>query len=78
MKKILMDFLLMVSCLILLSMTGCASYTKNLSPEDELHYDASYDFSDKNFEPRSIFHCYFYMIATILELEIWDKCCNTC
>ena len=47
MKTILTGCLLMMSCLTLLAMSGCASYTKNLSPKDELHYDASYDFSDK-------------------------------
>jgi len=29
-------------------MSGCAATTKNLNPEDDMHYDASYDFSDKN------------------------------
>lgn len=28
-------------------MTGCMATTKNLNPEDEVHYDATYDFSDK-------------------------------
>ncbi len=27
---------------------GCAATTKNLNPKDDMHYDASYDFSDKN------------------------------
>ncbi|MCG8613715.1 MAG: penicillin-binding protein activator LpoB [Pseudomonadales bacterium] len=31
-------------CLIL---GGCAATTTNLDPENEVHYDASYDFSDK-------------------------------
>jgi penicillin-binding protein activator len=29
-------------------MTGCMASTKNLNPAEETHYDASYDFSDKN------------------------------
>ncbi len=29
-------------------MTGCMASTKNINPADETHYDASYDFSDKN------------------------------
>ncbi len=28
-------------------LSGCSSSTKNLDPQQELHYDASYDFSDK-------------------------------
>ena len=31
----------------MLIMTGCAATTQNLNPEDEVHYDATYDFSDK-------------------------------
>jgi uncharacterized protein (TIGR02722 family) len=27
---------------------GCAAHTTNINPKDEKHYDASYDFSDKN------------------------------
>ncbi|MFH1156961.1 MAG: penicillin-binding protein activator LpoB [Pseudomonadota bacterium] len=30
-----------------LVMAGCAATTRNLNPQDEAHYDASYDFSDK-------------------------------
>ena len=29
-------------------MSGCMATTKNLDPKSDLHYDASYDFSDKN------------------------------
>lgn len=38
---------MMLICSALLLMTGCSATTKNLNPDDELHYDASYDFSDK-------------------------------
>jgi uncharacterized protein (TIGR02722 family) len=31
----------------MLMITGCAATTQNLDPEDEFHYDATYDFSDK-------------------------------
>jgi uncharacterized protein (TIGR02722 family) len=48
MKNVFTGCLLMTLCLGLLAMAGCAAYTKNLSPEEDLHYDASYDFSDKN------------------------------
>ena len=47
MKATFTGCLLMMSCLTLFAMASCAAYTKNLSPKDELHYDASYDFSDK-------------------------------
>jgi penicillin-binding protein activator len=47
MQKIYMRFLIGASCLSLLIMTGCMSFTKNLNPKAEVHYDASYDFSDK-------------------------------
>ncbi|PIE43310.1 MAG: hypothetical protein CSA50_05355 [Gammaproteobacteria bacterium] len=33
--------------MLLLVLGGCAATTKNLNPNEELHYDASYDFSDK-------------------------------
>lgn len=32
----------------MLIMSGCMATTKNLNPEDETHYDATYDFSDKS------------------------------
>jgi uncharacterized protein (TIGR02722 family) len=32
---------------MLLFLAGCMASTKNLGPEDEYHYDATYDFSDK-------------------------------
>lgn len=31
----------------LLTISGCMASTKNLNPGEEVHYDASYDFSDK-------------------------------
>jgi uncharacterized protein (TIGR02722 family) len=40
-------FLAMMVCSAVLIMSGCMASTTNLNPEDELHYDASYDFSDK-------------------------------
>lgn len=30
-----------------LVLTGCAATTRDLNPDDPIHYDASYDFSDK-------------------------------
>jgi len=39
--------LLMIICSAILIMSGCMASTRNLNPEDDLHYDASYDFSDK-------------------------------
>jgi uncharacterized protein (TIGR02722 family) len=47
MHKIYIRFLVIMSCSALLIMTGCMASTKNLNPEEETHYDASYDFSDK-------------------------------
>lgn len=47
MYKINIRLLTMKICSALLIMSGCTASTKNLNPEDELHYDASYDFSDK-------------------------------
>jgi penicillin-binding protein activator len=47
MQKLYIRFLIGASCLSLLIMTGCMSSTRNLNPKDEVHYDASYDFSDK-------------------------------
>jgi len=46
MKNIIRFFVLMSFSLFLI-ISGCAS-TKNLNPKDDMHYDASYDFSDKN------------------------------
>ena len=48
MKKLNIRFLGIMVCLAFLTMSGCMAYTKNLNPEGEYHYDASYDFSDKN------------------------------
>lgn len=41
-------FLLIMSCLIFLTMAGCSATTKNINPKGDMHYDATYDFSDKN------------------------------
>jgi penicillin-binding protein activator len=48
MQKTYTRFLILAICSSLLIMTGCMSSTKNLNPKTEVHYDASYDFSDKN------------------------------
>jgi penicillin-binding protein activator len=37
-----------LSCMALIFFMGCAAHTTNINPKDEVHYDASYDFSDKN------------------------------
>lgn len=47
MNKMNIRVLVMIVCSALLVMSGCAASTKNLNPEDDLHYDAAYDFSDK-------------------------------
>lgn len=47
MYKINIRFLTITICSALLIMSGCMASTKSLNPEDDLHYDASYDFSDK-------------------------------
>ncbi len=46
MKKNIKMFSVLISAL--LGITGCAATTRNLDPKDDMHYDASYDFSDKN------------------------------
>jgi penicillin-binding protein activator len=48
MQRVYIRFLLLLTCLALLNMTGCMSSTKNINPKSDVHYDASYDFSDKN------------------------------
>jgi penicillin-binding protein activator len=48
MKRIFFRLSAIVACSALLIMTGCMATTKNLNPKDETHYDATYDFSDKN------------------------------
>jgi uncharacterized protein (TIGR02722 family) len=48
MRKIYVRLFLLITCSALLFMTGCMASTKNLNPAEETHYDASYDFSDKN------------------------------
>lgn len=47
MKKIHYIQIVATACIAFLIMAGCTASTINLSPEDEFHYDASYDFSDK-------------------------------
>lgn len=34
-------------CALSLSFTGCRATTRDISPEESVHYDESYDFSDK-------------------------------
>ena len=48
MRKIRFSLLILMTCSVLLIMSGCMATTKNLDPDADLHYDASYDFSDKN------------------------------
>ena len=48
MQKIYIRVLIMMICSASLIMAGCMATTRNLNPQDETHYDASYDFSDKN------------------------------
>jgi penicillin-binding protein activator len=48
MHKNYVRLIILMTCLALLAMAGCMASTKNLNPKDDLHYDASYDFSDKN------------------------------
>ncbi len=40
-------FFWMAAPLMLLMMTGCSATTRDFSPDDTLHYDESYDFTDK-------------------------------
>ncbi len=47
MRKTPFYLLAVITCAAILIMTGCAATTQNLNPEDEVHYDAAYDFSDK-------------------------------
>ena len=47
MNKMNSRFSVIIICSTLLLMSGCMASTKNLNPDDETHYDASYDFSDK-------------------------------
>lgn len=35
-------------CLGVATLTGCAATTREINTEDTIHYDANYDFSDKN------------------------------
>ena len=48
MQKIRFSLLTLMTCSALLIMSGCMATTKNLDPKGDIHYDASYDFSDKN------------------------------
>ena len=47
MDKMNARYFVIIICSALLTTAGCMSSTKNLNPEDELHYDSTYDFSDK-------------------------------
>jgi len=48
MKKDIIRLLMLIMCSAVLIMTGCMATTKNLDPNAETHYDATYDFSDKS------------------------------
>jgi uncharacterized protein (TIGR02722 family) len=48
MQKTYIRFLIMITCSALLIITGCMASTKNLDTKADIHYDATYDFSDKN------------------------------
>jgi len=47
MKTSYSPIIILLFCVTFLTVSGCAS-TKNLNPQDDMHYDATYDFSDKN------------------------------
>jgi penicillin-binding protein activator len=40
-------FFVTIICTAIVAFSGCMATTKNLNPDNELHYDATYDFSDK-------------------------------
>lgn len=48
MRKIRFNLFLLLAGSAILILSGCMATTRNLDPKDDLHYDASYDFSDKN------------------------------
>lgn len=48
MRNFRISLLIMMTYSVFLVMSGCMATTKNLDPGADLHYDASYDFSDKN------------------------------
>jgi uncharacterized protein (TIGR02722 family) len=47
MQRIYIRFLITLVCSAMLIMTGCMASTRNLNPNADIHYDATYDFSDK-------------------------------
>lgn len=47
MQKTYLSLFIVLACSALLIFPGCTATTKNLNPNDDLHYDATYDFSDK-------------------------------
>ncbi len=47
MQKNRFGSLIITACFAFLVLAGCMATTKNLNPEKETHYDATYDFSDK-------------------------------
>ncbi len=47
MRDIKIRFFAVMLCSAMLIISGCMASTTTLNPEDEVHYDASYDFSDK-------------------------------
>ena len=63
----------MMACSGILIMSGCMASTKNLNPDDENHYDASYDFSDKK-QPKQMRlykkeRIYYSLDLTISDLK---------
>ena len=39
---------LVFAAIVLFMMTGCSATTRDISPDEAIHYDEGYDFSDKN------------------------------
>jgi uncharacterized protein (TIGR02722 family) len=40
-------FFVTIICAAMVTFSGCMASTRNLNPDNEVHYDATYDFSDK-------------------------------
>jgi len=47
MEKLYLFFYYSLALLLATNLAGCGAHSKNINPEKEYHYDASYDFADK-------------------------------
>lgn len=58
--KLFRDICLLIIVLVSFTITGCTVMTRDISPDEKIHYDEGYDFSDKKVIVENLLHSLLY------------------